>query len=290
MAAEQQQQQGDHSLAALWIAVGLFLLVGVIWWSAKTYIVAFVFGLRFYEVKLISFFVPGAVQIANFIQSIPPSQYGDVTFNVLATVSTQVGDYLRYPVAVVLGGLAILLYMGDTTLRYKRIYTMDALKNEEAENWPQIIPVCDIDLAKQDIKEGPWAMSMTPMQFAKKHKLLREKALEADETTLIHRALPKVTILKGMLRKVLAMQLGPFWTGVEHLNPHTKAIFAILVARANRDAKAAETLSADIARSTRGNTLDFSGVDAVIKKYKDSPVVKRNRTAFPHITIRRRRR
>ena len=59
-----------------------------------------------------------------------------------------------------------------------------------------------------------------------------------------------VKLRRGAAFKVLSLQLGAKWRGVEHLSPHLKALFAIFAAKMNDDRKGAETLLDQIAASS----------------------------------------
>jgi len=282
--AQQQQQPGgeENALAPLWITIGLFAVAGLIWWMAREYIVLAIFQLRIYEIHLISFFTNKLDWLNALLQNIPRSAYTSITFNDLVDYSARVGEYLRYPISAILAILAIMLFLSDATLRFKKKYSMKSLLESESTNWAQITPVLGLDLVNTKLDEGPWAMSMPPMAFAKKHKLLREKRVEPSEEAIIYKARPMVSVIKNEAKRLFALQIGPYWKGPENLNPHTKALFAIFAARANRDSEAAKKLSDQIALSTISPKLDFSGVDAVLKKYKDTKVVTRitNRHAY----------
>ena len=47
----------------------------------------------------------------------------------------------------------------------------ESLVDQEYIHWPQISPVKKLDLVKMSIKEGPWAMALQPLEFAKKYQL-----------------------------------------------------------------------------------------------------------------------
>src|ERR1019366_3964345 len=98
MAAPQQQQGGggDSSLGPFWILVGLFVFGWGIWYFGHAYIATVILHMKFYEAYLVSFFTN---KIDLF--SIKNASASDVSFNALATISTDVGTYLRYPLAAI---------------------------------------------------------------------------------------------------------------------------------------------------------------------------------------------
>ena len=162
-APAQQQQSGDNSLAPLWIVLCIFLAGWLIWAFFHTQIVAFLLQIKFFEARLISFVLPTTAQLASSIKQLHPAE---VAFTQLLDISREVGSYLRYPIIFLLLVLAVVIYFSHINLQFKKFYSMDSLAEAERKNWPQISPVIKLDLVKQDIDKGPWAMALSPMQFA----------------------------------------------------------------------------------------------------------------------------
>lgn len=267
-----QSQQGDNSLAALWLTVLLFLTLGLIWYFAHAYIVAFVFKIKLLQAETLSLFTSALDSTITAIRTTDP---GAVDFDQMADISTRIGNYIRYPFIALLLLFAIVLYLSDVKMKYRATYSMKSLADAEQSNWPQIKPVLKLDLISQDIEEGPWAMAMTPMQFAKKHRLLQEEPIILTEQTLRHKAKPSVTVIGGKAKQVFTLQLGRYWEGIERLNDHTKALFAIFAARINRDRDGAAQLLRQIAVSAASNKLDFSGTQVLLNKHKNSSGVRK---------------
>lgn len=168
-APAQQQQSGDNSLAPLWIILCLFLLGWLLWAFFHIQIVAFALQIKLWESRLIAFFLPSTRQLPISIHQLIPA---DVPFPQLLSVSQEVGSYLRYPIIFILIGLALFIYFSHVNLQFKKHYDMYSLAEAERKNWPQISPVIKLDLVKEDIDKGSWAMALSPMQFAKKYQLL----------------------------------------------------------------------------------------------------------------------
>ncbi len=260
-AAQQQQSSGgaDNALAPLWITI-LFLLAGLlIWHFAHAYIVAFVFKIKLFEMESIQLFISNLLQEEEaWIRAVNPAS---VTFEQLATISTAVGNYIRYPIIFFLLVMSVVIYFSNPTLRFRKTYSMKTLIDEESVLWPQVTPILKLNLLDQHIDEGPWAMAMTPMQFAKKNKLLIEGPPDHQS-----KGRPTVTVNAGEAKKVFTMQLGAYWESVEKLNNTTKAIFAVCAARINRDREGAEKLLVQMSRSTSSGKVNTSGADALIRK------------------------
>jgi len=264
------QQQGDNSLSALWITLFFFALLGVIWYLFHTQIVWFVFKIKYYEAIFMSVFTSAALP---YVQTLQHVSFSSASVENLMLVTTSVGKFMRYPAIILLGVLAATLYFTHPTLRYKRTHNMKTLYEQEKFNWPQVMPVSTVNLAKESIDKGPWAMCLSPMQFAKKYKLIIE---EHEKTPgLAGRERINISLARAEAYQVFATQLGAYFYGVDKLNMHTKALFAVFASRANRDANSAKKILDQMGFSSVSGHLDFSGVDEVVNKYKDSPVVKK---------------
>lgn len=270
--APPQQGQQDNHMAPIWIILGLFVLIYLIWYFLKVQIYEGFAFIKVAEIDLISLFTNNLVIVKQNIIMMNPET---VTFDQMMSYANDVGRYLAPPCAVILIVCAVVLYRKSIGLRFKRIYTMKTLINHENKNWPQSTPILDLDLVNTDIEEGPWAMAQTPMQFAKKHQLLKIQELPPDETMLSRERGLSVTLIKSKSVELFVKQTGSLWRGVDALNIHTKAIFAICAARINDDADAAEKLIRQISASANNKKLDFSGVQALTNKYKDHKAIQR---------------
>lgn len=265
-------QQADNSLAALWITIGVFILCAFIWYFFKTTIIEVVLLIRHYEAEFVQLFVPTLwtqpLQTAQeFIKQAQQTQFQGVTFYDLIDISTAVGNYLRYPAMIILSSLAFLIYTTNITSRFNKKYTMQRLLEDEKYNWPQMLPVAKLDLVHEDINKGPWAMAMTPMDFAKKHNLLIVEKMLPKDVQLESKAILIASVNKDEARKVFAMQLGRYWVSPEALPSYMRALFAVFSARVEGDGEGATQLLNHISLSSEHGPLDFSGTDALLKKY-----------------------
>ncbi|BBB15106.1 component of Dot/Icm secretion system. ATPase component [Candidatus Rickettsiella viridis] len=267
-----QQQSGDNSLAPLWIIIALFVLGWLLWAFFHTQIVGFSLLIKSWEARLIAFFLPSVAYLPAEIKHLSPAA---VAFSQLLDISRTVGEYLRYPVIAVLVVLACIIYFSHININFKKVYTMKSLTEAERQNWPQITPVVKLNLVKEDIDKGAWAMALTPMQFAKKYQLLREEKTVLTMTASAPRQQTTVQIRRDVAHHAFTLQLGDYWQGVERLKPSTKALLAIFAARANHDRDGALKLLLQIAESTKTGRLNFSGVNALWEKHKHNKAVNR---------------
>ena len=285
MAGQQQQGGGggggDNSLDFLWVIV--LVVAGVIaaWYFGRIYIAGAIFTVRYYEILFISYGlqaygsiaptlhlpIPNASNLINALGIIQAGPSATMPFAPISIVSNIVGTYLAYPIALVLGILALIILRTGIASKFKRVFSqrMNVLRDNEKVLWKMIAPVSKLNLTAEDINKGPWAMSTPPMTFAKQHNLLKEDRTKYPVT---------VTIVKGAAARLFAMQLGNYFTTVDALPPHIQAIFAICAARANRDRKNSDKLLEQLSVSYAAGKLDFSGVKEVIAKHINTKEVQ----------------
>lgn len=275
MAAPQQGNQSDNSAGLLWIIAGVFAVLGVLWYVFKSHIAYYFLLIKLYELKLISLFVHTPT-VASLEASTHSAllHASAVQFKDLILIGSLVGDYLRIPFIIILVALAFIVYFSHTARIFKNIYSMQQLAKLEQNNWPQITPVVGLNLIKEDINKGPWAMALSPMNFCKRYGLLEEIRPQRQEG-MSRREWDKVDVVlkRGEATKLFALQLGPVWRGVNYLPPHVKALFAAFAARVNADSKAAAQLLAQLSRSS-STKLDMTGVDELIKKHANTKAIQ----------------
>ncbi|NKB47706.1 MAG: type IVB secretion system coupling complex protein DotM/IcmP [Legionellales bacterium] len=257
-----QGQQADSGLAPFWIMLLVFLCVLVIWWFAHEYITAFIFKVKLYQAYFLSLFTDQLNKVIVYLETVDVSS---VDWDQVTRVVEFVGTYLRYPFIAILIAFATVLYFSNVTMRFRKTYSMKSLREQEQENWPQIKPVTQLNLVEQDINQGPWAMALSPIEFAFKYKLLRKREIVITQLG----AESPVNLRKGEARRVFTLQLGAYWSGYETLPSYAKALMAVLFAKIKRDRHTSDRLIIQFNDSTVLGQLDFSGVDEIIEQYKD---------------------
>lgn len=274
MAQQQQQQPGgssDNSMAPVWIMVLLFIVLYVLWATGHRFIVSFVFYLNIWQAKLVNLFIGGS-QLSNEIYIMQTVDPNAVTWSQLVDLTHNVGDYVRYPVIVILVLMAAFLYKSNVTLKYRRAHDMRTLRAQEQYNWPAIMPVVKQDLVNIDINTGPWAMALSPLEFARKYQLLKK------DDALLDNPLPgqemTAGIRRGDAKRVFTLQLGPYWDGFDKCPPHVRALAAVFLARTNRDRESATKILEVLDKSSAMGKPDYSVATAVLKKYQNSELVQ----------------
>lgn len=271
MAAQQQQQSGDNSMAPVWLTVLLFFGLWIAWKLAHEYVVSFVFQINIWEAKLVNLFLDNAQlkQDIFLMQTVDPAT---VDWNNLVDLTGNVGNYIRYPVIGILALMGVYLYRSNITHKFRKAHTMQTLRLQEQYNWNAIMPVVKEDLVSQDINEGPWAMAMTPMEFARKYDLLKK------EDILLDNPLPgqemTAGIRRGDAKRVFTLQLGPYWEGFEHVPSHAMALAAVFMSRINKDRDSATKILSHLNKTYAHGKIDYSIARPVLKKYVNTELVQ----------------
>ncbi|MFJ1268936.1 type IVB secretion system coupling complex protein DotM/IcmP [Legionella lytica] len=269
--AQQQQQNTDSGMAPVWITVLLFITVFLVWRTGHQYIVMFVFQINILQAKLVNLFIHSEqlTSLIYLMQTIDPNA---VDWDQLVDTTRAVGDFMRYPVVLGLGVMAIVIYQSNLKLKYRRAHDMKSLRAQEQFNWPAIMPVVKEDLVSQDVNVGPWAMALTPMEFARKHHLLKK------DDVLLDNPVPGMEMTAGLRRgdakRVFTLQLGPYWDGFEHCSPQAYALAGVFMARLNRDRDAANNILSVLDRTFVEGKPDFSVARPIVEKYKNTEEIQ----------------
>ena len=271
--AQQQSQQpgGDNSMAPVWITMLVFIATYFIWRSAHQYIVSFVFFFNIWQAKLINLFI-GAPQLSNEIQMMQSLDPSSVDWDQLVMLTELVGNYSRYPIGFILLILAGYLYRTNVTLKFRRTHSMQTLREQEQYDWSAIMPVVKQDLISMDINTGPWAMAMTPMEFARKHNLLKKDDVLLDKPSPGQEM--TAGIRRGDAKRIFTLQLGPYWNGFERSPPYAQALAAVFMARMNRDRDAATNILLALNKTSSEGKIDYRVAISTLKKYQNESNVQ----------------
>lgn len=263
-------EQRDSGSGIVWMMFGVIIGVFGIWMAGHTYIVAGFFKLKLAEISLVNFFTDELGPVRTAILHTDPAQ---VSFGDLNNIAGAVGQYIKYPAALILLLLAILLYSKSSVSRFHTIYNMRSLLTLGVRLWPQSRPALTIDLIKEDINQGSWAMAMNPMQFAKRYRLLREKKAEFLEDRLSKEAKTTVSLIHSRANRIFTIQLGRQWQGIDKLSGHYKALYAAFAAKAARDSAGSREFLRKVADSYRIGKMNFSGTEELLAKHQNDPHV-----------------
>lgn len=266
--------QSSETSATMWILAAIFVALGFIWFFGHSYIVAAFVWIKQIEIQFLDFFAGWLIDLTGIKQFLTTTRISNMTFSNVVYVANQVGAYLRYPVVIFLLVLASVLFSKNIQTRYANTYSIMSLLKAESITWPYAKIALQIDLLKEDIDKGPWAMAMTPMQFAKQYQLVKEIEITPQEAQMTLKKDIKVFLLRAKAARVFGLQLGKLWKGVEALDKHTRALYAVFAAKAARDSVLATDLLKQFAATAAEGRVDYSGVEEALAKYKNFPAVR----------------
>jgi intracellular multiplication protein IcmP len=272
---QQSQQQGggggDNSMAPAWITVLAFIALYIIWRQFHQYVVAFIFFLNILQAKFVNLFVnnPEINSHIYLMQTVDPAS---VQWDQLIALTRSVGNYIRYPIVALLTLLAFFLYKSNITLKFRRAHSMKSLRAQEQHNWNAIMPIVKEDLVSIDLDTGPWAMALTPMEFARKYNLLKKEDALLDNPIAGQEM--TASVKKGDAKRVFTLQLGPYWDGFERCPPQVYTLAAVFMARMNRDRNSASLILETLDKTWTAGKPDFSVARPVLKKYQNAENVQ----------------
>ncbi len=276
-----QQNATDQTANFFWMLVILMIVALVFWWIDKKYIITFVFYLRGLEIELVKWFAIGYTKLAGWLHLPMPDTYhslgwwqnfiaehpdhSKMKFTVVTELSQDVGAWMRFPVVIILIIMACVLYTRHSTSRFVKSYSMKSLSKCEVENWPQIAPVLGLDLVKQDLDKGPWAMANLPLDYCKANNLIEMAEKDGQKIW---------TVKKPEASRQFVLQAGQLWPGLDKLPIHLQALCVIFMARADHKRDLADKLIIQIASSAGTGKLNFTGVKEALEQFKNARLIQ----------------
>lgn len=258
------QQQQDNSLDFLWImgsVLVVYLLVKFFWGDELLAAHLFVRGLWLKAYMTVWPFAGSNKNLqdaALYLQSHQASEWSsaDVT-----RLSKDLRIFMFLFVGLPLLWLLKKVAYANPGQRFKRRLGATTLIKVQAHEWPWVLPSMKLDLVKEPIDKGAWAMSRNPVEFCKHYRLLSGKAVDEERA-----------------EKLFASQLGKLWEGPERLNSYQKALFACFIAQLCRnkdDPGGSRDSLRQLSIGMSEGKPDFSFVDRLIAKhYNDERVQK----------------
>ena len=261
-----QRQNEGGEMDIIYIAIGILCAIGAVLYFFHDQILTALLWLKYYELKLISALMPNT-QFRGLENWINMTSVQRVTYGQLGLLSSEIGNVIKVPCAVISVALGVILYFLHPQRLYTDIETTKSLADKVSSIFPAIKVVEELNLVKDSVDEGHWRMAQTPIEFAKHHRLIQRDP-ESGEL--------KINQLRAKM--AFTAQLGGKWRGVEALKPYEKAIFAVVAAFVNYKRDDAEAVLERIAASIKKKNLltgdhDFSSTGVLLKKYATSPSV-----------------
>lgn len=264
------QGESYNAMGPVWISMALIIGSLIAWFFWHTYLVAFYFHVKLVEIDMIQFFTLALEDTKQFILNTPAAT---VTMDQAENIAATIGHYLKIPVSLMLMLMAMLLYFKSALGKYKNSYTMKTLTEHQLAVWPYLTPVVNLNLIEIDIDEGPWAMAMQPMYFAKRYQLLQLEKVGSQPGQLRKAETTNVILLQNRAIRLFRMQLGSLWTNPEKLPIHVKALFAAFAAKALRASEESRSFLDKLSASSGEGKPDFSDVEGLFKKYINHPEI-----------------
>lgn len=261
----QGQQKDSGELEILWLVIGFLLLAGGIFFLFRQQILHAVLMVKYAELKLISFFIPHANYqgLANWANQADSNR---ISLHELSLLAEEVGQPLQIPSILLCIFFSVIIFFRHPGRFFRNKETMKTLADKMRTVFPAINIVHDLNLIKMPINEGPWAMALSPVDFLKKYNV-------GSRNTYTQ----KIVIDAYKAKLIFNRQLGNLWPGIDQLQAHEKAIFAILSAFINYKRDEAEAKMEEIASQLTPEDLKKNKItyhtDALLKKYRETPKV-----------------
>lgn len=267
------QQEGGNGNDPMFI-MAFFIGVICLLWFTREYYFPLIFKFKYYELLFANYFVSVDPKL---IVAVINAQYNPNALdqNQFFDLLNMVGDYFKYPVAMLSIIFAAIIYVKSPSNKFNKSFSMTTFRAQEKVNYPQIIAASKLDLINTSIFEGPWASALTPMSFAKKNDLL-EIIVNPKPNRILGEAEKIAKLREPRARQIFAAQLGYLWNGADQLPIHTKALYAVFAAAANQDRQPAIALLRQFNSALEySNTPDYKGVEELLAKHKNSKLMKK---------------
>lgn len=268
------EEKRDTSTDFIWLIVIFFSLAyGIVYFFADQ--IKFIYLLfKLYELKLVALLasvIGGVTAVNTAIASIEQRPVASWSWGEIAQVGSFVGLIINWAFLSWFGWIIYRIWKKNPYKKLTRKLDMFGLMKSEKKVWPFLTPIGHLNLLNEDMRSGPYAMALQPIEFVTKYKLLdRPKEL--------------TSLNKMKTEKLFSSQLGKLWDGVDNLNSYTQALFAIFAAQAMaeewpevKDAKGKPVKSIDEARNVLkkiasstdgGKRPDFSLANHLVERYK----------------------
>jgi len=187
-----------------------------LWWWIGEDIARFFLTIKLWELKLLHLVLPVGF-LETWIERLEVrnmEEWGLLEMLVLGIVVNI--PFLGYPVYRVIAR-ARHVSASNPGAKFKRVMTMKTLMASEVKLWPCIAPMMNQNPLRESLTEGPWAMALKPLDYARKFRLLTD---ERDLNSLDRKK----------LEKLLISQLGRPYVGWKKMRKHERALAAISAA------------------------------------------------------------
>lgn len=201
--------------------------------------------------KVISCYSDEAAYVHRRLCNVSPAR---MSFNYVQNVMIYVGQFLRWPVALILIGLSVAIALKKRVSDMKQVLNLNDLLKNNVEHFPCIAPAVNRkkNILDEPMDSGPWALAQTPLRWAFVHDVLRDReGNPLEEGSLF---LPsglvnekskywgKLSIDKEVAEKAFAAQLGDRLGDPMDLPEYIIALAAVFLAYGHGDKDEAHEL------------------------------------------------
>ena len=251
-----QQNQSDGTMEIIMVIIALLVAGWLISHFFGNDIAAGYLWVKMQWVKLYMLvFNNDTLNIAyNSIDIYTPKEW---TYSRISDLAENLKFYIAVPLIIIFGIFSYSVINKNPSEKFSRVLSRKKLLKSEVTLWPWVYPILNLDLAKEPIDKGKWAMNKKPLDFCKKYNLLIENNnLDGDRA-----------------EKLFSSQLGALWDGHENLPNYAKALFACFIAQICNDKDGSRDGLKQLAL-TMDSTPNYEWVDGLIKKHINYKLVK----------------
>lgn len=267
--------KGDDSDMTLFLLVGLmFVICWGIWAAAKQPIMELIRGVKWVEITAFQLVDPKLSEDRKKLESLANNQMAVRSFeaeyaktkkkltapdyekvgllapDVLWDISNHIGNYTRWPIALVFIGFAIFYMFYSKKTKFRTAYDLEGLIRLQAKQWPVITPIVTFNPTD--------ANARNPGEAVPREIPIFSEALSPEEW-VAYNQIPIVNRIpdKEAMRRAFLMQLGPRWTGLDCLTPAQRCLFAAFALKGAQKRKESDSLLGRITLAWNAQT-DFT--------------------------------
>lgn len=242
-------QQAPNNNDVEWLLGIIFIVVFILLYIFKEEVGLFFMKVRYWQ----AYFIPDKFShpIFDWIATTSPK---DVAMSDIAGSGNLVGQFWRWPIMLILGGLGYRLYVKKASVRkkYAQRHTRDSLMKQEANEWNVIKPIVGMNLTNIALDHPIEGMRQIPREWAKRNKILFKYAnhsqLLADNTKECVVSDDGVDIIVlDTLKSALKSQIGRRWEGFDKLKRHEKSLMIAFCAQIRGDTASAQFIINELA-------------------------------------------
>lgn len=263
-----------------WGMLTVLFLTIVMWFIFDEQIAWVVMWIRYAEAHLMVFDAEGKQMMAEWLGTVRPA---DVKFFQLIESGSVAGYSLRWFSAAFMLGWFIWLYRkaASKTGRMNKTHTMVSLADQEATNYPALLPVLSLDMPSIPVDDPINGMRQDARFYSRRQGLVLPRWTPSDDVPVDATVLADGRyFLQDRAVSVFGGQLGRRWDGVDKLKPFERSLFAAFIAQVNADPKLAQKILDGVnlvwneaLKNKQPSLLTCPSVEESIGKYVESPKV-----------------